>query len=768
MLEPLSSLEPDGSAPKTRIKDADAGYQIWNTLRMADAISAFERGRIDAAYDNEKPLNDTLLQQNGQSWRVNVSWGFAPMVLEMAQAGYVDIINASEVLFECPTNYGQLTEKYELERVVAEETSNAIREWREFIPTYLQLTSTFIKHGVGFAQFRDEFDWRWDAVGLSDFKIPRKTKIGQDNIEVACYLKFYSASQLYEFIKDPETATALGYNVPAIKKAIMDSQNNSNTFTRWRNWEWEKIEIELRNNDYYWTYGTAQTQSIRVVHMVWREFSQDGLPPKYSYGMLVDDDKCEDWLYHRVNRFAKSEDAYVAFTYGVGTNSYYHGVRGQGYTIYPINGALNRAYCQALELATVGAGPIFQPDNESSMQAMQFTPMGPFSLLTPGITINPSALTPNISNSIMPIMGQLTQLLRERTSNANTQALLDTTKEQTATEVEAKLGSIAKMSIASLSLFYDPWETLFRQMVKRMKREDYAENEPGGEFVVGLRKRLLKRGERFLKAFYELDTERLTIKRAVGSGSEAARMLAFNKMMQVWPYMDDFGRQNALRDLISEYVGWKNANRYVTAPTEDARPVMDESIAELQNDAILSGGIATVKPNDNQLVHARIHGQPIAELSKHVQDAMTVDPMSVADLIPKLQQLMEHETQHVQRLSEDPLSVNQVGEFKKLLQNADGIVHNAGLRLTKLAEKQQAEQQDQQILQEGQPQQGGISPETVAEIEKQRALTAVKIEGIQATTQAKIAAKGLEARQKLAIKDAESAIYFQQKMRVNQ
>ena len=123
----LANLDEKGNPPKSRISDANKAYEIWNNLKEADKRSSYERARVDACYDNEKPYSDTLFEQNGQTYRVNVSWGFAKAVLDTATAGYVDIINAVQKLFKCPTLYGNAAERDELESVVEEEVSNCIR-----------------------------------------------------------------------------------------------------------------------------------------------------------------------------------------------------------------------------------------------------------------------------------------------------------------------------------------------------------------------------------------------------------------------------------------------------------------------------------------------------------------------------------------------------------------------------------------------------------------------------------------------------------------
>src|SRR4029077_6832839 len=124
----------EGNPPKSRMGDADKAYEIWNNLKISDKRSSYERARIDAAYDNEPPFSQALFASSGQDYRVNVSWGFAKQVLDTALAGYVDIMNAVQKLFRCPTTYGNPAERFELESVVEEEVSETIRSWRDFFP----------------------------------------------------------------------------------------------------------------------------------------------------------------------------------------------------------------------------------------------------------------------------------------------------------------------------------------------------------------------------------------------------------------------------------------------------------------------------------------------------------------------------------------------------------------------------------------------------------------------------------------------------------
>jgi hypothetical protein len=777
----FETIDEAGNPPKSRLTDAAAAFEIWGNLKEADRKASYNRARIDAAYDNDKPYSDQLFQTNGQDYRVNVSWGFARSVLDTALAGYVDIINAVQHLFKCPTEYGDPTMRSELENVVQDEVSECIRGWRDFFPTYLRLCLNFIKHGVSVAIPNDEYDWRFSATDLSDFKLPRETRVGQENIELAACLRYYTPTQLYRMIKEPKMAEEVGFNVKAIRELIIHSVHEGFADTAWGDDNWEKLERRMRNNDLYYSYGSANPQLIKVVHLWVKEYTG-----KISSFMINGAEQGNKFLYKKVGRFANSYQAFTVFTYGVGTSGDYHSVRGQGYDVFPIHGALNVAYCQVLELATYGSAPTFQPKDESALQELQFLPTGPYNLITPGIQVLKDSVAPNIAQNVLPVIQNFAQMFRDRTSQYNTEQLVQGAQDKTKFQMQAELGAIAKMTVAALNLFYDPLESLFREMVRRMKRRDYELEEPGGEYIIGLHRRLLQRGaqgpgphDRYLKAFFQLDVERLTIQRAIGSGSEAARLVAMDRLMSFYGSLPDYGKQNALWDMCAETVGYKNANRYAVPPGQDEVPTVDASIAQLENSALLAGNGDSIHVLDgqNNLTHSKTH---LAAEQPLIQQAQQ-DPNMLMQVLPGINALNQHTTEHVEKLSNDPQMQSQAAEMRQAIQQADEIIHNGMMHLAKMQRKQAAAGGGNgngaasavpgappQIGPDGQPMApppptGGMDVAMNEKIRGEIAYREAKIQSLNQQSQARLQIEQMKATQKMAIEDAKAAASMMQK-----
>lgn len=749
-LDQLKTISEEGKAPKSRLSSASDAHQIWGTLRQADYTSALQRARVDSMFDGKQPYDQGKLNATGQGFRVNVNFGFSQALLEVALAGYNDLLNSVKRFFTCPTTFGSAVQRKEWEEIIAEEITETIRDWDDFEDTYQRLCCDFIKHGVAINYFMDESDWRWCSTNLSDFKIPRKTKIGQANIDVACYLRYYSPTDLYQMISHPH-AEALGYNIQACRKAIMASVSTANNFVGYSNYDWEKLEVCIKNNDLFFSNGTADAQCIRVVNLLVQEYKQPGeAEGRVSHFQIVDENETSDFLYKKIGRFESMQQACTVFTFGVGTNGYYQGVRGLGYKIFEQDQSLNRLWCTAMDGAMLSSTILIQPEDEDDAQALQFNYYGPFSVVSSKLNFVEKAVMPQIANSVFPVINGMKDMLRDKSGAYNTQQFISDNREKTKFQIQAELASAAKMSISALNLFYAPMERHLREVVKRMKRKSYRAEDPGGKYIIALRKRLLQK-EVPLEAFYNLDVDRLKIVRAVGSGSEAARMLAYDRLMSMRQGFDAEGQANLDRDIVGDLLGYDYIERY-KPKAEGTRPVIDVQFAQLESNQLLGGGMVKVLPNQNHYEHAKVHAEFEMPLVQQVQEAMTLDPMQAADILPGLNALNAHLTEHVEILSQDPSMREEAAEFRQLLQNASETIHNSTLKVQKL--QQQSAEQAQEGGQEFEPQ---LDPDTINKINRDNAITQAKVANMEKITATKAQSMQALTAQRLALDDAKSA-----------
>ena len=742
----LESLDEKGAAPKTRIKDAKSAREIYQALARADEDSAKNRAAVDAMISGERPYDDAELIATGQGARTNLNFGEGEALLEHSMAGYVDLLSSVETLINFRTRHRADPSKVvEWEHTVAEELTTMLRAWPDYTPNWLRNATIFLSHGVSFCYFESGVDWRWRVGGLNDFLIPRRTLVGESNVEVACCKRSMQAHQLYRYIENEETAAEVGWDVDAVKSVIRDAMSN----TKSQSTDWESVVRDMKNNDLY--VGIATASEVKLVH-VWNvEF--DG---KVTYSIISENDLGTDkdrFIFRKQGMFSSMTQAFVMFTYGTGVNGYVHGIRGLGAKIFDEIQVSNRLRCQMIDGAMLNSAVLLQPKDEDALQNLQLSYFGPYAILGPGIEIMEHAV-PNVSNSVMPVLVDMNRLIENRTAGYGASATEVGSRERTKYEVRAQQGEKARLSSSALNLFYDPLDRLFREVVRRVCRKDYVREDPGGHEVAEFRRRCVERGVP-LDVLWEVDLARVSAARAIGAGSEEFRQMVFDEFSQIAPAFDEAGRKNFIRDRVASRIGYKNADRYAPKPEEDMRPLLDQKFAGLENNMLRQEMVTPVYPNDNHRIHAQVHLQALSEGIQLIESGEG----DIVSITPGLVTLMEHATQHVEAMGNDTMLAEEAAQNRKILSQINGTLVNAQRHIDKLR-RQEARQMEKQGAQpQGAAVDGPLPNNAEFDVKLQNRLAehAAKLQMLKEQNELKLQLRLQEGQMKLALMDAERA-----------
>ena len=733
----LANLTETGAPPRARVKDSKSLCEIYKRLKEADDKSSKNRAEIQAMFDGAPPYSDSDLMASGQSYRSNVNFDEASTILESAMAGYIDLIHSVENLCTLRTDFGDNRQSIEMSTIICDELTRAIRSWPQFHFNYQLLCQHFIAHGVGIAYWEDDIDWRWKVSMFGDFLIPRKTLACEDEIEVAVCVRSYQSHQLYKFIEDPEAAADMGWNVEQVRKSLVKaSQGQASSFT-----DWESLQAELKNNDLF--TGTANASEIKVLHAWVKEF--DG---SVSYYMTLENNEAEDYLCVKRNLYRHVNSAFVFFPFGIGTNGHYHSIRGLGYKIFPQVQLSNRLRCQMADGAMLSSTMLLQPQNEQALEELNFTYYGPYSVLAPDQINVVERAMPDVSRSAMPFLQELTSQMQQKTGAYETAlGTVSDNKEKTKFETQAILSGQAKLSLASLNLFYEPWGRVLKEVVRRFICGCYVDGEPGSREILEFKSRCEQRGVP-AEAIAAIDLDSVRAVRAIGAGSESARLLATDELTQLMPGFDEYGRKAAIRDRVAARFGYDMADRYTPAPESEARPVIDVKMALLENPTLLTGVDVQILPNENHLEHSRVHLTALAELADAVEQGAPIE-----NVIDGMVALFGHTTGHVEQVSLDTTIPEEGAALRQGLQQFGEIVNNGVKQVQRLREQQQMQPQ----MGEQEPEVAPGQKDPVALLEQKFAEHQMKLQMMQDVHQTKLNLRVAEVRQKLALRDAEVA-----------
>ncbi len=732
-LDGLGDLDEKGKPVESRIKDVKSALSIFQTLRKADEGSSGNRARVDAMFDGANPYDSRKLATSGQGLKTNLNFGEAQRLLDIALSAYVDLYSSLEKLVDVKGTAGEASERSPLEDIVSEELTHMLRSWPEFHSHYLRLCTTFIKHGVAVSYFDTPEEWRFRVGGFADILIPRQTPASEHMVDVAIGRRQYHLHELYAFIKNEKAATKVGWDVKEVKRVITKNSTtkgrSSDQYT-----DWESVQQELKNND---IYEGHQNPTVSVLHFWVREM--DGSISHF----ITAENSPKEFLYKKVSRYDKPEQAYVMFSYGVGSNGTYHSIRGLGHRIFNHIQTSNRLRCQMIDGAMLGSAVMIQPDSQRALDELGFTYYGAYAVLSPNVNIIEKAI-PNLGTAVQPALEDISQQLALNTDTVSTYGSQQSSPYRNQMQVVSDMDVSTRLSGASLNLFYASWNRLLREVVRRVvsgKKKDPA--------VKDFYNRCLMRGvpEVFIKT---LDTERTRAVRSIGNGSYANRLVALRELQAISGSFDEVGRKNLTRDIVSTRVGHDLADRYAPQ-AQEARPTVDGKIAFFENQELMAGTPVPVVTNEIHGTHLMEHTTVLSQLIEQLNTG-AADPMQA---LPALQAFYQHVGETVQALAGDPTAKSLVADANQVLQYTEEMLNNTSKQVQKL-QRDQAEAPPEGAG-EGQPQ---GDPDTDAKMQEHQ----MRMQMAQQKAELDMQLKRAKFEQEQAMRDAANVM----KMRESQ
>jgi len=727
----LLNLSEDGKPPKTRISDHKGLFGLYKNLYLADEASARDRTRIMDMFDGAAPYDPIVLRRLGQSYRANLNFGEAAADLEKALTSYNDLVTSVDRLVNIKTRFGDESQREEYAAIIAEEFHRLLcKDWSAFYFRQQLLSYYFISQGLGVAFFEDERNWQWNVCPIGDFLIPRGTQATEDKVEIACVRRIYLTHELFQYIENPKIAEQAGWNVEAVRQAIRDATTTYPTDA----FNWEELQRQIKDNDLYFAH--VRSREVHVIHYYVREF--DG---SYSHA-IGRRDGSGDFLFKKISRFKSASEAFHIFTYGVG-NGNYHSIRGLGYKIFPHIQMTNRLRCAMADGAMLQTSVLLQPQTSEDISKMTMAYSGPLSFLPPGLNVVQTQY-PNLAANVQPIVNEMAMVRQSNTGSYRTQMNAPTGKPRTATEVEAQLANEAILTTNAMNLFYVPWGKLLREQFRRLQRDTWVPGEPGADEAKKFKSRLQERGVPWeaVKAVYDVDAVK-----AVGLGSPAARLSAFNEFMQMLPRFDEVGQLNAVRDRVAARVGYDMVDRYIPNPTVKNRIPADAKIAELENGSMQAGRKVTVMPNENHAIHLAIHLKETQPIVQAVQNNQVQDKQNTMMFLTLI---YEHANEHLIKIADDQTKQAEIGQAKLAMN----LLREAVVNLQRDVEQDiraANEQQQQAALEQGQV--PTLTPQMQMKMQEHQLDMQLKQEKAQMDARFKEA----ELKQKLALQDAQAA-----------
>lgn len=735
-----STTDADGKKlADPRIKDATQAFTIFSNLRRDDSEAAIKRANIDYQIDGGLPYDEELLIDLGRADETNVNFMEARAEDDGAQTPYIEMTTVSRILWDCRTSLGTTTEQKRWSRIISEEFTRTIREWPDFNYYRLRLAQQFTRHGVAFLYWEDEVDWRWRSDGMSAFRVPRNIEARGNAIPYATCEREMTVDQLYKFIRNEKVAREIDrWNVDAVKEALIQAAPITQTGEQDR---WEAFMKQMRENDLGYA---AACKFVKLYHLWVPEFDgqishyiglQSGPVKAAEGGETIGD----GFLYKHRSRFKAMQKCIIPFFYGIGTHGTIHTIRANGELNFAPIAVSNRTRCAFIDSANAAASIILEAATPADAESAAYIRRGPFTILSGNSKISATAM-PDISGRILPVLRDM-QMLRQNVTPNSFQSRAVTeegAQERTKYEIQAQQQKGGTVESAQLTLFCTPLSQAGKEMFERMMADDLDDKAPGGAEAFDFRMRVMKRGVplKALDAVYEVEWVR-----SIGYGSAEARQYSSEKIYQMSGGFDAEGQRQAKLDMISALPGvdFRVAEQYVGP--EEPRQVVDDEIAELENNDFRAGQECPVTSNQDHWLHCQHH----AALLNETEQAFNAGQMDGAALVPIYTAAINNMTAHAELLNQDPMKEKEAAWVRKFIQNKNGTLEQQENKLVAEMQRQQEE-----AMQGGE--QGGEQPSG----EEQRKWESHRQE--MAMKDAEFQARQREIYQKLEQQDADAKL----------
>jgi len=534
--------------------------------------------------------------------------------------------------------------------------------------------------------FEDTLDWRCRPIRCGDLLVPEKTKSNVNEWVIAVVRSVYQVHELYGYIKNEEAATASGWNLSAVRKAIMDSVPEEEGSHSKKKWEY--YQQAIRNNDLSYS---SECDVIRVAHVYYREFPDADNPHGAITHCMIDErGDGRQFLFRNLKQFKGWEECIHCLYYDKGDGQH-HSVKGMGIKMFSALELKNRLKCSLIDAAVARTAIHFQPSNPSDLNRTSIVQMGPYTVIPPGMQIQqtnssgvldaPIKVEENLEGTLQAGLSQYRQRL-EKDGNP-----------RTATEIEALVAQQSILGKTQLNRYYNQLDALFTERYRRAINPDLTEDIPGGVEAMEFQKRCKERGvpKAALKAF---DSVKAT--RTNGRGSALERRNTMNQLMAISQMLPETGRQHVIEDTIASMTGFNSLERYFPVPHKDQLHQEHVQEASYENALFKLEEPIPISESDNHAVHVQTHLSAGANSFNALEQGGNPDEVAVY-----LQFLLNHTAMHMQSLAQDSSRKEFHKQANQQFQQLVNAFKNLGQQLQAKQESQQAAQSELQSIEAG-------------------------------------------------------------------
>lgn len=677
----------------------------WD-MKQADIPRALKRTKINVLFNGEPPLGrDDLAQTRGNT---NVNFLDGPQIANDATGKMNSALLTPGNFWNVALDFGPAHKRNEWAGIITKAWNRRLKRSRIFHQVVVDLSRQDVLHGISPLTWDDDQRWCPLMQSLGDVMVPSGTLLTFENFSMYALFRRYTAEQLIRLTRGPKKDP--GWRMGTVKRAIKwcYEQYGKSQSTWDTEWSPERQAEDIKSDSGMYSSDMVPTVDCWDFRFFDDSDSEEGWKRKIILDTPASGGKEQSKIIGTTQNIldGRNEFLYDGGTRNFGSNwqncihfqianvspvapGRYHSVRSVGYVLYPVCHLQNRLRCKLTDAAFEACLQYIMvegADDEARLEKVDLMHMG---VIPKGLSFVKQQERWQTQVALPEMILQLNQQSMVKNSSSYTQNLettKDSNREETATEVMAKVNAASSLVGAMLGETYNQWEFCGREIARRFCIPNSRDND-----VREFRVECLKAG--VPKEALDVNRWDVTCDRVIGSGDASQELASVNMLMSQFVKYSPEAQQLVLRKFTFA------ATRHDAGLTEALVPVGKLHVSDATHDAelaattLLAGLPVSIKTGMNPIDY--IEALLKAGIAQETKIGKRGN-MATPDEILGLRNLLAHIQEHIKLLAQDPEQKQRVKQYNDVLAKLEANIKGYEQRL-----QQQAKAAQQQAGQNG-------------------------------------------------------------------
>jgi hypothetical protein len=457
---------------------------VWQ-MRQADLPRGDDRSLIQKLFNGSPPFDPQTAEENNVEVNVNDLEGVN--LLSQGREQWNSAMLPPGNFISINLDWGPVTKRSAWSEAITRNYNKELKLSRPYMQQQRACGGNSMLYGIGPANWKDRRDPIPKPIPVASLMIPSETEIDLENLEYYATFRELTPTQLFELTHGPKVDP--GWNLPLVTAQLkylatkLQKEPNATAYQYMP----ERIEELIKQDKGYW--GSDAVPTCDIWDFRFREAGEgDGW---YRRIILDWGLNAESMVNYKGRPAPKKEVDDGKFLYSSGKRKYansvsemlhcqfadcscyfpqkYHSVRSLGWMLWGVCELQNRLHCKFNEQVFLQCMWFFRVASDAELRRLKSANFMHFGIIPPGVNFIPGSERFKPDMNIIELAFARNKQLMNESASAHNQDFQkgESGKEQTATEIMAKVNAVNARVGGMLNLAYTEEEFKDREICRR-------------------------------------------------------------------------------------------------------------------------------------------------------------------------------------------------------------------------------------------------------------------------------------------------------------